>query len=586
MVFGAWLTLLVIVVLVVALARAWVPPAFAVLTAVIVLLLVGIITPEEAFAGFSNEAPIVVAALLVYARAADVSGLLQPLIDRFLGRGPAPRGLLPRVAFPITLASGFMNNTTLVAMAIPAVLDFCGRRGLSPSRLLLPISFAAVLGGVITTVGTSTNLVVSGLLRESGMEPLTIFELTPVGLPIALVGTAVLVVVAPRLVPDRGTGRDDGAEQRTFSVPMLVQRDGPLVGRTVEEAGLRQLQGVYLAAIERDGEPIVPVAPTTELRARDVLSFVGRVDEVMDLQRMRGLQSLERRHIRRLAGERHQFFEVVVGDTFDGRTLRDVGFRMRYDAVVVGIHRAGHRLDVKLGDLRLRMGDTLLVLAPSAFRDRHRNAGDFLVIAPLAGVPPTQPRKAKRVGLIGLGFIAATGLGVVPILHAALLAALLLIASGAITLRQAREAIDLNIIILIAAAFGLGAAVEGTGLGDVAARGLLLVFEPFGPVGALAGVLIATMILTEIISNNAAAVLLYPVALATAAATGIDPRPLVIAVTLGASLSFLTPIGYQTNLMVYSIGHYQFADFTKVGIPLNLTCIALSLLLIPIFFPF
>ncbi len=582
----AWLTLVVVVALVVTLALEKAPPAYAVLVATIVLLLLGVIEADQAFSGFANEAPIVVAALLIFARAADISGLLPPLLDRLLGTGPAPKGLLGRILFPLTLSSGFLNNTTLVAMAIPATVDYCRRNDLSPSRFLMPISYAAVLGGVITTIGTSTNLTVSGLLRGAGEEPLGLFELTAVGLPIALVGTAVLVLVAPRLLPDRSGDEMQPSTERDFTVNMLVQRDGPLVGRTVEAAGLRQLQGVYLVGIERDGDRIAPVSPDTELHARDLLTFVGSVDQIVDLQRMRGLLSTQRRQIKQLEGDRHAFYEVVVGERLSGQTLSALGFRASYGAAVLAIHRAGHRIERKLGDLPLHMGDTLLVLASVGFRERFRNSGDFLVVAPLRGISPTQPRKAKRVALIGLGFVVLTGAGVLPILHGSLLVALLLVATRVLTTRQARDAVDLNIVILIAAAFGLGAAVGDSGLGGVIAGLLLAVFLPFGLVGALAGVLLATMAITELISNNAAAVLLFPVAMATAAATGSDPRPFVVAVALGASLSFLTPLGYQTNLMVYGIGNYRFTDFTRLGLPLNLVSVALSLLLIPIAFPF
>lgn len=581
-----WITFGVLFVMIVALVREVSAPTVLVLTATIVLLLIGIIDAGQAFAGFSNEAPIVVAALLVFARAAHVSALLQPLIDRFFGHGPAPRGLLARIAFPVTLASGFLNNTTLVAMAIPTVIDFCNRRNLSPSRFLMPVSYAAVLGGVVTTVGTSTNLTVSGLLTASGQEPLSLFELTPVGLPIALVGTTVMVLLAGRILPDRGTGRSGEQQERDFTVSMMIQRDGPLAGRTVEQAGLRQLEGVYLFAIERGGERIAPVSPDIELHDRDVLTFAGRVDQIVDLQRTRGLVSVQRRQIRQLEGDRHVFYEVVISDLLEGRTLPEIGFRSRFGGAVLAVHRAGQRLESKLGDLLLRMGDTLLVLAGPDFRERFRDSGEFLVIAPLSGIPPTQPRKARRVALVGVAFVLATGTGLVPILHAALATVIALIASGALTLRQAREAVDLNIVVLIAAAFGLGAAVEASGLGRAIADVLLAVFLPFGLIGALAGVLLATMALTELISNNAAAVLLFPVAMATAGATGADPRPFVIVVALGASLSFLTPLGYQTNLMVYGIGNYRLTDFTRLGVPLNLVSVLLTLLLVPIFFPF
>ena len=259
---------------------------------------------DQAFSGFGNEAPIVVAALLVFARAADVSGLVR---RSWAARGPgrAPRDfLLARIlALTDPIASGVLNNTTLVAMAIPAAVDLATADASAPARLLMPISFAAVLGGVITLIGTSTNLTVSGLLREAGHGARWgLFELTPVGLPIALVGTAVLVLTAGWLLPDRGSVDGDAAIGRDFSVSMTVQRAGPLVGQTVEGAGLRRLQSVYLVAIERDGERIAPVSPNTELHARDLLTFVGAVDQIVDLQRMRGLTSAERGQIKRLPG--------------------------------------------------------------------------------------------------------------------------------------------------------------------------------------------------------------------------------------------------------------------------------------------
>jgi di/tricarboxylate transporter len=584
----AWFTLAVLVVLVVVLAREMVPPAVAVLGATVVLLLTRVIDADQAFSGFSNEAPIIVASLLVFARAADVAGIVGPALERFLGK---PNGgthwALPRLVFPVAGLSAFLNNTTLVAMTVPAVLDLCRRRGLSPSRFLIPISFAAVLGGVITTVGTSTNLTVSGLLRASGMQPLSLFELTPVGLPIALAGCLLIVLLAGRLLPDRGVrgGEAQDVDARGFTVSMRVQPGGPIDGKTVEEAGLRHLQGVFLVEIARDENLIAPVAPGEPLAGDDVLTFVGRVDDIVDLHRIRGLQSTEARQIDQLAGSGNAFYEAVVGTELVNLTLRELGFRARYGAAVLAIHRAGQRIDAKLGEVRLRLGDTLLVLADPDFRSRFRDGREFLLVAPLRGIPPTQGGKGWLVAAIGIGFVVATGTGLLPILHAALLAGLLVIAAGVITVRQARDAVDLNIVVLIAAAFGLGAAVQSSGLGVALADVVVGTMMPFGATGALAAILVATMLLTELISNNAAAVLVFPVAVATAAATGSDPRPFVIAVTMGASLSFLTPIGYQTNLMVYGLGGYRFGDFSRLGAPINVAVVILGLILIPIVFP-
>lgn len=582
----SWITLLVLVALVIALVREVTQPAVAVLAAALVLMLIGIVTPEQALAGFSNEAPVTVAALLVLARAVAVSGIMQPLIAMLFGTATGPR-LLARLTFPIASLSALINNTTLVAISVPAVLELSTRRSIRPSQLLIPVSYAAVLGGVITTVGTSTNLTVSGLLREAGMEPLTLFELTPVGLPIALAGCAVLSLAAGRLLPSRGERAPQPDALRHFAVTMRVRRGGPADGRTVEEAGLRHLEGVFLVEIDRRGDTLAPVGPDAILLGGDVLSFVGRVDDIVDLQRMAGLESTENRQIDQLGGGTHQFYEVVVGNDLQlvGRTLREVGFRARYRAAVLAMHRSGHRVEGKLGNVPLRMGDTLLVLSDGSFADRYRDAPDFLVVAPRQGLSPTQPRKVRTVVLIAAGFMILVGTGLVPILHGAVLAALLVVATGVLTVRQAREAVDLNIVVLIAAAFGIGAAVDASGLGSAAAGGLAQLFGPLGPTGALVGTLLATMLLTEVISNNAAAVLMFPIAIATASNFGVDPRPLVVAVALGASLSFLTPIGYQTNLMVFSLGQYRFSDFFRVGILLNVLVVAMLLALVPVFFP-
>jgi di/tricarboxylate transporter len=585
---AAWITLVVLVALVAVLVREKVPPAVAVLTATVGLLLLGVIDADQAFAGFSNEAPIVIAALLVVARAVDVSGILQPIVARIFRGAETQTGILSRLLYPVAGLSAFVNNTTLVAMTIPAVVDISARRHLPASRFLMAVSYAAILGGVITAIGTSTNLTVSGLLVEAGMPPLGLFEPMPLGLPIAVAGVAVLILITPRVLPDRSAAGSALTESgRDFTVSMRVAPGGGVDGATVTHAGLRSLKGVFLVEIERDGRSIAPVAPDERLEADDLLTFVGRVGDVVDLQRVQGLLSAQARQIGSLAGTVHAFYEVVIGSGADlvGQTLKEIDFRARYDAAVIAIHRAGHRMDAKLGDVPLRVGDTLLVLADPSFRHRWRDRPDFLVIAPLSGISPRQPRRAWLVAAVGGLFLLAAGSGLVPILHASLAAAIVIVATGTLTVRQARDAIDLNIILLIASAFGLGAAVSSSGLAQVMAGGLVGVMSPMGSIGALAAILIGTIVLTELVSHNAAAALMFPIGVATATAVGADPRPFVMAIMLGASLSFLTPLGYQTNLMVYGLGGYRFTDFARLGIPLNVVTITLSLILIPIFFP-
>ena len=577
--FDAWITLAVVVVMLAALAFELMPPAAAVLSATVSLLLLGVINEEEAFAGFSNAAPLTVAALYVLARAADKTGLLGPVVAKLLGNSPkVGRLALARLLLPTASTSAFINNTPLVAMLIPEVAAWAAKRNVSPSRLLLPISYAAILGGTLTLIGTSTNLVVSGLLEESGREGFGFFEITPVGIPVAVAGLALLIFLIPVLLPERRGPTADFSEEnsRDFMVEMEVEPGGPLDGATVNDAGLRHLEGVYLVEIERAGETIAPVAPDRRLSGDDRLRFVGRADLVVDLQRTRGLRSAEDKHLLAVDSPHHTFFEAVIGaaSPLVGKTLAEVGFRGRYAAAVVAIHRAGHRIEAKLGQVRLEPGDTLMMLAGPDFRERWREGRDFLLVAPLGGPPPSASRKAPIVGIVALAVIGLAAFEVIEILQAALLGAGALVATRVLTVAEARDAIDLDVIILIAAAFGVGTAMETTGLASELANGLVDLLGPLGDVGIVLGLVVATTLLTEIITNNAAAAVLFPIALSIAAATGLDPRALAVAIAVTASSSFLTPLGYQTNTMVYGPGGYRFTDYLRAGIPLNLTVVA------------
>ncbi len=586
----AVVTGLVTLAVVALLVRDAAPPAAIFLGAVVLLLVVGVIEPAEAFAGFSNPAPITVGALYVVARAVEATGALEPLTGRLLRDGLSPRAVLARVTVPTMAASAFLNNTPIVAMLAPPMRDWAERHGQAASRFLIPVSYAAILGGVVTAIGTSTNLIVSGLLVADGRPALGLFELARVGLPVAAIGGLVIVALAGRLLPDRsGAGAADMEEEvREFTVGMRVVRGGPAEGCTLAEAGLRALDGVYCVELVRAGSVVAPVPPTQRLAGGDELAFVGRVDRVVDLQRIRGLESTEARQLDRVAGSEQRLFEAVLGaaSPLVGQTIRGVGFRGRYQAAVLAVHRSGERVDAKIGDVRLRVGDTLLLLADQGFRGRWRESGHFLLIAPLGAAPHLASRKAPLVAIVVAALVVVTATGLVPILNAALVAAVVVVLVGALSTREARGAVDLDVLVVIAAAFGLGAALDASGLAGGLARGLVALGAPFGAYGALAGVLLATVVLTELITNNAAAVLAFPIATATAAAVGADPRPFAIAVAVGASLSFITPIGYQTNLMVYALGGYRFSDFARLGLPLSLVCTVLALVLIPLGWPF
>ena len=584
----AWLTVAVLVGMIVVMARDLVPPSVAVMGAVVFLLVAGVIGPAQAFAGFSNPAPITVAALYVMARAVEKTGALQPIVSVTMGEGKSLRRSLARLLVPSAGASAFLNNTPIVAMLVPQLTNWAHRERRSPSHFLMPLSFAAMLGGMVTVIGTSTNLVVSGLLEAHGHAPISMFELSAVGIPIAVVGVPLLILLAPLVLLERRPPRRGLEEEiREFVVRMEVVPRGPLDGKPVSDGGLRNLQGVFLVEIQRDEEIIAPVAPDTILRGGDRLTFVGRADTVVDLQSTRGLTSTEREHVSQFDTRRHTFFEAVVGSAspLAGRTLKEVGFRGRYQAAVVAIHRAGQRVHAKLGSVRLRAGDTLLFLADAGFRDRWRDRNVFLLISRLGGVPPAVTRKAALVGLIVLGLVLTASVGVLPVLHAALLAAMAFVVLGILTPGEARHAVDLDVILVIAGAFGLAGALEVSGLAERGAAALVDALGSFGPLGGLLGVVLATVALVAIITNNAAAVLMFPIALSTATQLGASQRPFAIAVALAASASFLTPIAYQTNIMVYGPGGYRFGDYARLGWVITLVVVTATVVLVPRFWP-
>jgi di/tricarboxylate transporter len=587
----AWLTLAVVVGVVGLLVTERVPPPVAILGGVIVLLVARVVTPAEAFSGFSNPAPITVAALYVLAAGVEKTGALERLTARILGTGAdggmSDRRVLARLLVPVAGASAFLNNTPIVAMMAPNVVAWARRVGRSPSPFLIPISFATILGGALTLIGTSTNLVVSGLLEGAGEGPLRLFELTPVTLPLAVVGLAMLILLAPTLLPARRAPSETMREgTRRFTLEMVVEPGGPLDGRTVAEAGLRNLQGSYLVELDRAERAIAPVGPDETLEGGDRLTFAGNVGRMVDLQRLPGLRSAEEVHFPSAIGGRgRRFFEAVIADgsPLANSTLKEVGFRARYGGAVVAIHRADERLPGKLGEIPLRPGDVLLILASDGFHARWREERDFLVVAPLDGETPPRREKAPIVGVLALALFVTVGFGVLDILEAALLVAIGLVALRVLTPFEARQAIDLNVLVVIAASFGIGAAIESSGLADRIAEQVVGSLDAFGDVGLLLGILLATVLLTELITNNAAAVLMFPIAMATAAQAGIEPHALAVAIAIGASASFLTPIGYQTNTIVYGMGGYRFGDFVRVGFPLTILAIVVTMALVPVY---
>ncbi len=577
----AWLTLGVVAVAVLVLTRDYMAPAVTFASAVVVLMVTGVVTPEQAFQGFSNPAPITVAALYVLARAVEKSGALQPLVQATLGKGRTLRGALARLTIPVAASSAFLNNTPIIAMLSPQVGEWADSRGDSPSRYLMPLSFAAILGGMTTLIGTSTNIVVSGLLQAEGYEPFTMFELTRIALPVALVGLAITIVFSPNLLPDRLPPRQEVRYGgRSFSVRMIVEPGGPLDGIQVGEARTLFPADAVIVYFERDGEGAAQVSGVTVLKGGDYLTLVGGMDTVLNLHEVSGLASAQQPHLPHEVGSpRHAYFEAVIApeSPLVGRSLVDVMFLARYQATVVAIHRAGEPILGRLAREPLKPGDTLLLISDRGFGERWRNRRDFLLVPRLGDPSPELTRKAGIVGAVGAAIVLGAGFGILPILHLSLIGALILIGFGILTTVEAKDAIDFDVIVVIGAAFGLAAAMETSGLGHAAADLVAGAFGRFGPQGALAGIVISTIALSSFITNNAAAALVLPIAMSTAADFGIDARSAAIAVALAASAAFMTPVSYQTNLMVYGPGGYHFGDYARLGTPLTVVVLVVLL---------
>ncbi len=487
-------------------------------------------------------------------------------------------------------ASSVVPNTPLVAMFAPRVVRWSQLNGVSASRYLLPLSFASVLGGVITLIGTSTNLVVSDLLSRSGEEPLGVLEITVVGLPVAVVGVGVLSTIGMRLLPERAAAVSDVDRRgREFQLAARVTAGGPIAGRTIAESGLRNLDGAFLALVERlDVErrstTSLAASPHTRLEVGDVCCFVGDVARMIDLHDIEGLTMLEEQHVTDAQGPDARVFEAVVapGSVLVGGSLKSVGFRASYGAAVMAIHRADGDVGGQLGQVTLRAGDVLLLLADESFASRWRGHADFSLVAALAEQPPARRDRSTLVILATAGLVVAAVTGFLDLFEAALASAIVVVVGRAISLGQAWRSININVVATMAAAISLGAAVSASGLASEIARaveradGLGL-----GDAGHVIMVMLATIALTELLTNTAAAALMVPISLSIAADANVEPRMLTVAVLMGASCSFLSPVGYQTNLMVFGLGGYRFTDFTRVGAPLTVTTLLISAATIP-----
>jgi len=553
------------------------------LSALSVLMVSDILSPAEALSGLSNPGMATIAVLYVTVAGLRETGAIAWLSQLLLGRPASITMALIRLLLPAAMISIFINNSPVVAMFTSAVQDWCKRSRFKASNLLLPLSYASIMGGTCSLIGTSTNLVVDGLMRQSGFPGFTLFEIAAVGIPITVIGCLYLFLASPYLLTDRAGAIEKFSDVREYLVEMLVKPGCDLAGKTVQDAGLRHLPGLFLIEIVRDGEIISVVSPQTVIQINDRLVFAGAVESVVELRRIRGLVVASDQVFKLNAHEHERrLFEAVISaeSPIVNLNIRKARFRHRYNAVILSVARNGQRLKGKIGDIQLQPGDTLLLEAQKGFLFKFRNSRDFLLVSRLENSNHVRHERASWAFAIMTAMIMLIISGYMNILPAAVLAAGAMLITGCLNMESARRSIDYQVLLVIACAFGLGIAVQKVGLADIIAGQALLIADG-NPWLMLALIYLATVLLTETITNNAAAIVMFPIAMSGAESLGVNAAPFAVAVMIAASASFITPIGYQTNLMVFGPGGYRFIDYIKLGLPLSIIVASIALWLIP-----
>lgn len=537
-----------------------------------VLVFAGILTPAESLTGFGNQAIAVMLILLVMSQIIWRTGFVQWLFEAVIKPSGRYRKFLFQLMPFVGVSSAFMNNTPVVAMMIPFV-DHWGRQHKIPaSKLMMPLSWAAILGGMITLIGTSTNMIVNSLVMEQGGKSMSILDFTPVGLMLFTAGMIYVLFIGYRVFPNRKNPIDRLAESpREYITDLVVDRGSPLAGKTIEQASLRSLKHLFLIEIVRGDDVIAPIAPGEVLMEGDRLLLAGKTDAIAEMAENRQGLSLGG-NITLPKAEKLHVIEAVIapGSSLANKKVRNTNFRGRYDAAILGVHRQGKRIKGKIGDIVLQSGDLMLLVTGSDFSNTTSGHEQFFVVSRIKQIHKIDMKKS--VFIVGSVFtcIVLSIAGIVPLFTSLLGVMAVFLGARIITPAELKSMVNLNILSVAAFALAIGKAVQITGLGDMMANSIVNVFEPLGTIGVLAAVYLTTNILAEFITTTAAATIVFPFAAASASILGVEPTPFYLAVAYGAAANFITPVGYQTNLMIFGPGGYTTTDFLKAGLPIKL----------------
>lgn len=560
---------------------------FVVFLFLVIFLMTNMISTEDALSGFSNEGLMTILLLFIVASAIEKHGVIEGVIYKLLGDNTSPRMALLKLLPPVGVSSGFLNNTPIVLALTPVIKDWALKRGFSPSKFLIPLSYITIIGGTLTLIGTSTNLIIHGLLISDGKEGYSFFQLAPVGIFILIVGLIYLVTIGYKLLPTHlGATEKIESETKEFLAEAEIGEDFEYSNHSVLDVTKHALKGIYIIEIIRDKRPLPEVNAYTYVEAGDRIIFSATLESIGDIKDVKGLtlRTGSELTLDDLQTDDTVLIEAVVShrSILVGKTLKSSQFKTRYQAGVIAIHRNNKRINSKVGDIVLKPGDTLLLLAHESFLDVNRYSDDFYIVTNLT--PPDKFIRNKRQGLgvlLLLGvMISFVVLGILSMLKAMLVMVVILSLLKLITPRDVVTSVQFDVILLIGSAFGVGKAITNSGLASFIAEHIVDFAKPLGIVALLTALYIITNIFTELITNSAAAVIMYPIAIEVAEMMNVHYLGMVIAVTIAASSSFITPIGYQTNLIVYGPGGYKFTDYIKVGVPLSIITMIISVITI------
>ena len=575
------LVLLVLISVVIVLFLDKYKPAAVLFTANIVFLLAGIIQPADILVGFSNTSIGVIVLLIILASALSKHFDIEGWFEKIFSQSLSARRFHNRLTLILSTFSGFVNNTPIVAMALPHVYQWAKSKKIAPSKFLMSLSFASMLGGIITVIGTSTNLVLLGLIEEANVDGFSYLEFSSVGVVIFIVGILFLNTVGFHLMPDKSDLLDEFFKHtREYLVETKLSENSVMIGKSITEAGLRELKSGFLLQINRNGRIYSPVDPSEILEKDDILYFSGDREIVFDILRNKsGLELNDQ--TKYFTDDQHIIFEVVVArnSAATGKSVKDLKFRKRYESAILAVHRNGEIIQNKIGDLILLPGDMLLLISNNDLSYYDKYMKDFYVVSQI-GKRAAKGSKLKThlFGLLSFALILLAFAGFIKLFSALLFIISLMFVLGLYGFEDLKKDINLSFISILAFSLTFGNALFESGAADFVAGGLFSLLQNSGLLGILTGLFITTAVLTSFVTNVAAVTIMFPIALSLQGLTHFDSAALFLCIAFGASAAFINPIGYQTNLMVFGPGGYTFKDFFRVGFPLTIvygiTCIA------------